>query len=83
MPISIKAKEAIKVSLAFVLVYFIALQLGWMNPYWAGFAVAMIALPTAGQSIHKGMLRLWGTIPGCIAALLITWSLVGGAVEHL
>ena len=71
MPISIKAKEAIKVSLAFVLVYFIALQLGWMNPYWAGFAVAMIALPTAGQSIHKGMLRLWGTIPGCIAALVI------------
>ena len=71
MPVSTKAKEAIKVSLAFVLVYFIAMQTGWMNPYWAGLAVALIALPTAGQSIHKGMLRLKGTIPGCIAALVI------------
>lgn len=71
MHISTKVKEAIKVSLAFVLVYFIAMQTGWMNPYWAGLAVALIALPTAGQSIHKGLLRLKGTIPGCIAALVI------------
>ncbi len=71
MSISTKVKEAIKVSLAFVLVYFIAMQTGWMNPYWAGLAVALIALPTAGQSIHKGLLRLKGTIPGCIAALVI------------
>ncbi len=43
-----------------------------MNPYWAGWAVAMISLPaTAGQSIHKGVLRMGGTIPGCLAALVI------------
>lgn len=69
--LSTKAKEAIKTGLAFTLVYGIALRLDWMNPYWAGFAVAMIALPTAGQSLRKGMLRLAGTIPGCIAALVI------------
>jgi uncharacterized membrane protein YccC len=64
-------KEAVKVGLAFVLVYFIALNTAWMNPYWAAFAVALIALPSAGQSIHKGLNRLAGTIPGCIAALVI------------
>ena len=64
-------KEAIKTGLALVLVYAIALNLNWMNPYWAGWAVAMIALSTAGESIHKGMLRLAGTIPGCLSALVI------------
>ena len=69
--LSRKAKEAIKTGLAFALVYAIALQSGWLNPYWAAFAVAMISLQTAGQSIHKGLNRLVGTIPGCIAAIVI------------
>jgi uncharacterized membrane protein YccC len=64
-------KEAIKTALAFVTVFGIAMQLGWMNPYWAGWAVAVIALPTAGASIRKGTLRVAGTIPGCLAALAI------------
>ncbi|MBW2514681.1 MAG: FUSC family protein, partial [Deltaproteobacteria bacterium] len=54
-----------------MLVYGIALKVNWMNPHWAGFAVAMISLATAGESIHKGMLRLAGTIPGCLSALVI------------
>jgi uncharacterized membrane protein YccC len=68
---SIRAKEAIKTGLAMVLVYGIALQSGWLNPHWAGIAVAMISLATAGQSIQKGLLRLAGTIPGCVMALVI------------
>jgi len=66
-----KFKEAIKTGLAFALVFGIAMQLGWMNPYWAGWAVAVIAMPTAGASIRKGTLRVVGTIPGCLAALAI------------
>jgi len=69
--LSRKAKEAIKTGLAFALVYAIALQAGWLNPYWAGFAVAMISLQTAGASIHKGLNRMVGTIPGGIAAIVI------------
>lgn len=69
--LSVTAKEAIKTALALVLVYWIALKVAWMNPYWAGWAVAMVSLPTAGQSIHKGALRLAGTVPGCAAALII------------
>jgi len=69
--LSRKAKEAIKTGLAFALVYAIALQADWLNPYWAGFAVVFISLQTAGESIHKGLNRLAGTIPGCIAAIII------------
>lgn len=71
MRLDTRFKEAFKVALAFALVYGIALKLSWLNPSWAGFGVAMIALQTAGQSIHKGLDRLAGTIPGCIAALVI------------
>ena len=63
-------KEAFKTGLAFAMVFGIALQAGWMNPYWAGWAVAVVALPTAGASIQKGI-RVFGTIPGCLAALVI------------
>lgn len=66
-----RLKEAIKTGLAFALVFGIALQAGWMNPYWAGWAVAVVALPTAGASIQKGIIRVLGTIPGCLAALVI------------
>jgi len=66
-----KLKEAIKTGLAFALVFGIAMKLNWMSPYWAGWAVAVIALSTAGESIRKGMYRIVGTIPGCLAALAI------------
>jgi uncharacterized membrane protein YccC len=69
--LSTRAKEAIKTGLAFALVYGIALKSGWMNPSWAAIAVVMISLGTAGESIHKSVLRLAGTIPGCVAALII------------
>lgn len=69
--LSRKAKEAIKTGLSLALVYGIAMQSGWLNPYWAGFAVVFISLQTAGQSIHKGLNRMLGTIPGGIAAIII------------
>ena len=66
-----KLKEAFKTALAFALVFGIAMRLDWMSPSWAGWAVAVVALPTAGESIQKGLLRVVGTIPGCLAALII------------
>ena len=64
-------KEAFKTALAMVLAYGIALSWGWENPHWAGIAVAMISLPTAGQSIEKGAMRLLGTLVGSFAALTL------------
>ena len=66
-----RLKEAFKTALAMVVAFGIALSLDWANPYWAGLAVAVISLPTAGQSIEKGALRLLGTVVGSVAALIL------------
>ena len=69
--LSRRAKEAIKTALAMVIAYGISLGMGWENPYWAGFAVAMISLSTVGQSLNKGVMRMLGTLVAGAAALII------------
>ena len=67
-----KAKEAIRVSLSLVTVFYIGMSVGWMNPSWAAFAVAMVALAGgSGPSLRKGVMRLYGSGIGCLAALVI------------
>jgi uncharacterized membrane protein YccC len=51
--------------------YGIALQMGWETPHWAGFAVAMISLSTAGQSLNKGVMRILGTLVAAYVALTL------------
>ena len=36
LPLSARTREAIKTGLAMVIVYAIAMQMGWDKPYWAG-----------------------------------------------
>jgi uncharacterized membrane protein YccC len=62
IPLSTRTKEAIKTGLAMTIAYGIALHMDWEKPYWAGFAVAMISLATAGQSLNKSALRMLGTL---------------------
>ncbi len=69
--LSTRAKEAIKTALAMVIAYGIAMQLGWEKPYWAGFAVAVISLDTAGASLNKGAMRMLGTFVGATVALTL------------
>ena len=69
MNLSLRAKNAIKPALGVVIAYGISLGMGWENPYWAGFAVAMISLSTAGQSLNKGAMRMLGTLVAATAAL--------------
>ncbi|RLA22672.1 MAG: hypothetical protein DRQ62_07605 [Gammaproteobacteria bacterium] len=69
--LSRKAKEAIKVGLAFSLAITIALELEWMDSYWAGFAVGQVALFPAGQSLHNGALRVVGAMIAVLVALSI------------
>ena len=74
MRLSARAKNAIKPALAVTIAYGISLGMGWQNSYWAGFAVAMISLSTAGQSLNKGAMRMLGTLVAATAALtLIAW----------
>ena len=69
--LSRRAKEAIKTGLAMAIAFAIALGMGWDKPHWAGFAVAMISLTTAGQSLNKGAMRMFGTLVAVIAAFTI------------
>ena len=69
LPLSTRTKNAIKPALAVAIAYGISLGMGWRNPYWAGFAVAMISLSTAGQSLNKGTMRMLGTLGAAAAAL--------------
>jgi uncharacterized membrane protein YccC len=70
MTLSTRTKEAIKTALAMTIAYAIALRMGWDRPYWAAFAVGMIALPAAGASLQKGVLRMSGTLVAGVAALV-------------
>jgi uncharacterized membrane protein YccC len=69
--LSTRSKEATKTGLAMAIAYGISLQMDWDKPYWAAFAVAFISLPTAGQSLHKGTLRMFGTLVAGVAALIL------------
>ena len=62
LTLSTNAKEAIKIALAITIAYYVALRFSWMSPTWAAIAVAFISLPTAGQSLQKGLLRMGGTL---------------------
>ena len=67
LTLSTNAKEAIKIALAITIAYYVALRFSWMSPTWAAIAVAMISLPTAGQSLQKGILRMGGTLLALVA----------------
>jgi uncharacterized membrane protein YccC len=66
-----QAKHAAKVGLAMVVAFGVALQLGWINPYWAGFAVTFCSLTTQGESLVKIVLRICGTLFGVLVAFVI------------
>ena len=66
-----QTKESIKTALAMTIAYWIALSMGWERPYWAGIAVSVISLSTAGQSLNKGVLRTFGTLLAFVASLTI------------
>lgn len=54
-----------------VITYAIALSMNWDKPFWAGLAVALIAMTTVGQSVNKGALRLFGTLFACFVSFCI------------
>jgi len=64
------ARESLKTGLAMSLACGAALGLGWENPYWACIAVAVVSMPTVGESLQKSALRLWGTLVGGGVGLL-------------
>ena len=88
--ISREVKDAIKVALAFSVTYLIALQTGWLSPFWAAFTVGQISFYPGGQSIHNGFMRLAGLMIAIVVALFIfstavqdRWLFIGLAVAWM
>ena len=68
---SMRFRDAIKMALAIVIAYAIALSAGWGTPFWAGFAVVFCGLTAVGDSLNKGLLRVFGTLFGAAVALAL------------
>lgn len=64
------AKEALKTGLSMSIACGLAMGLGWAQPIWACLAVAVVSMPTVGESINKSIHRLFGTALGGGIALL-------------
>ncbi|MBW2520536.1 MAG: FUSC family protein [Deltaproteobacteria bacterium] len=69
--LSQRFKDAFKIAVAIVITYAIALSQGWGTPFWAGFAVAFCGLTTVGDSLNKGLQRVFGTIFGASISLAL------------
>lgn len=78
MDAALVQKNAIKTAVGVAIAYALALALGWQNPVWAAFAVYIPRLPYFGMTLHKSLLRMAGTIPGAIVAVVI----VGTVAEN-
>ena len=66
-----KFQEAFKTALALVIAVGIALAMDWEKPYWAGIAVSMCSLGRVGDSLNKGLLRVFGTLAAVAVALIL------------
>ena len=66
------------------------MALGWSNPYWACIAVAVVSLPTVGETFKKCLQRLLGTFVGGVVALAVIalfpqerWASIAGLALYL
>lgn len=69
-------RGAFIVALSMTLAYTLAFYWQLDRPFWAGFSVSILAgLPTVGQSLQKGALRIGGTLLGGAVALCLMAAL--------
>ncbi|MDS9470183.1 FUSC family protein [Paracoccus sp. MBLB3053] len=67
---------SIKVFLAAMLAYWIAIRFGLDRPYWAVGTAYIVSQPLSGMSTSKAVYRLLGTVMGCIVTLIILPALI-------
>jgi hypothetical protein len=66
-----KFRHAFKVALATVIAYGLALSWDWPDPKWAALAVAVVSLPSMGESLVKGQHRLLGTLTAAVFTVIL------------
>ncbi len=72
MDTSYRIRDALLVSTSLTIVYALAFYWRLDKPFWAAYTVLiMVGLPTVGQTLQKGLLRIGGTLVGASSALLL------------
>jgi hypothetical protein len=69
--VSDRTRVALQTGLAMVLTYGVGLGMDWHNLHWAGLAVAMCGLGSIGESLHKGMQRVLGTLVALFLSFVV------------
>ncbi len=67
--LSPRIRFGLRLALAMVMAYWVALSMDWQRPFWAGISVTVLSLDSAGQSMLKVVLRFVGTVVGAVVAL--------------
>ena len=67
---------SLKMFLAIMLAYWIALRFNLERPYWAVGTVILVSHPLSGASTSKGVYRVIGTVVGGLACLAAVSSMV-------
>ncbi|MGV2130419.1 FUSC family protein [Agrobacterium vitis] len=64
-----------RTTLAAILAMALATLLQIHHPYWAAMTVWLVAQPTRGLVVERGLARLVGTIIGALVGFLVLWQL--------
>lgn len=64
-----RLENALITAVALVCTYTLAFYWQLDKPFWAGFTVFVVSLPTIGQTLQKGLLRTLGTFSGALIGL--------------
>ncbi|MVA81875.1 hypothetical protein GOZ89_20875 [Agrobacterium vitis] len=66
---------ALRTTIAAILALALATVLQIHHPYWAAMTVWLVAQPTRGLVVERGLARLVGTIVGALVGFLVLWQL--------
>ncbi|MBF2718141.1 FUSC family protein [Agrobacterium vitis] len=66
---------ALRTTIAAILAMALATLLQIHHPYWAAMTVWLVAQPTRGLVVERGLARLVGTIIGALVGFLMLWQL--------
>jgi uncharacterized membrane protein YccC len=68
---------SLKTFSAAMLACFIAMRFDLTRPYWAIMAVYVVSQPISGMTTSKAIYRLWGTVIGGFATIILVPNLIG------
>ena len=72
----IAAANALKTTIGIIAAWGIALVYQWPSPFMAPMAVLFLQTPFLGASMRKGLMRVFGTLAGALAVLVLLAALV-------